>query len=166
MREYGFKLKENEQLIWSLYIHWINPRDPEGKNYLVGRVSFVGDGPKQRFIIEYFSDLLPSLQEMGFERISGCNPNKGRRVWEYPYGRLPVFIEERQINPKRNDLYFWLNKWGLTYYDRYEFFRRSHAMCSDNFLFLSDKEDETHYWNEFKHGYVLGIPNPNKLENK
>lgn len=153
MRPYNFNLKDDEKIVWELFIHWI---DGDGNNHLIGRLVFITKFTESRFVIEYFEDALAIANQFNFERISGCSPDNGKLIWEYPYSYLPIFVEERMINPNRDDLMFHLARYGLTIYDRYEFFKRSHGICSDNFLFLSDKEDDSKYWHSVKHGMMLG----------
>ena len=157
MRPYSFSVKAEEKIVWELFIHWI---DVKGDNHLIGRLVFITKFTESRFVIEYFKDCLADAEKYNFERISGCPTDNGKYTWEYPYSYLPIFVDERMINPNRSDLMFHLGRYGLDIYDRYEFFKRSHGICSDNFLFLSDKEDDTNYWHNMKHGMMLGKPKP------
>lgn len=159
MRKYQFNCEAGEKIMWSMYINWI---DFKGSNRLIGRVSRLSSPNGAKFVIEYFEDCVKIAVLAGFGRISGC-PVENGLVFEFPYDMTPLFIEERMLNPRREDLTERLNELGLSIYDRYEFFKKTGGVCSDNNLFLAEDEDASSFWHEVKHGYFYGIPKPSKL---
>lgn len=159
MRPYRFELKGNEEIFWESFIHWM---DVKGENHLVGRVCLITDDVlSQRYIIEYFNDCLAELlsMECSFKRIPGCDHTLGKRVWEYPQDYKPIFIEERTLNPKREDTRYILNHYGLECNMPFEYFDRSGGVCSDNSFFLFSKEDASEFYHHFLHGIRAKKPN-------
>lgn len=162
MRKYQFTLdkEDGEHINWSRYIFWV---DSEGDNRLIGRVSWGSSFSGNIYFIEYFKDCLEESKDLfGFDRISGCDYTNGKLVWKYK-NRVPIFIEEKMVSPKRSDLPEILEKLGMKYYDVCEFIDKTNGVCLTDRNFIYPKEDASEFYNVYLHDISLrGMRNRNQ----